>query len=155
MGRNRKPEGRPLRDRQLLFSVTLADCEIQDFSAGGPGGQHQNHSNTGIRIIHRESGARGESREERSQLLNKRKAFLRMTEHPKFKVWVNRQVWFRGEPPEERVKRDMEPRKLRVEVREEGKWVPEEPAVREDNRPRCRECHGLLVNGACPMGHPR
>jgi hypothetical protein len=113
------------KDRQLLFSVTLKDCDVQDFSAGGPGGQHQNTSNTGIRVIHRESGARGESREERSQLQNKRAAFIRMTQHPKFKVWLNRQLWFRGEPPEERVKRDMAPAKLKVEVREGGKWVRE------------------------------
>lgn len=126
MTRNRQQgkDSRPLRERQLLFSVTLDDCEIQSFAAGGPGGQHQNHSNTGIRIIHRDSGARGESREERSQLMNKKKAFRRMTEHPKFKVWVNRQVWFRGELPEERVKRDLEPGKLRTEVREGDRWVP-------------------------------
>lgn len=111
--------------RELLFSVTLADCDVQTFAAGGPGGQHQNTSNTGVRVIHRASGARGECREERSQLQNKKAAFRRMTQQPKFKVWVNRQVWFRGEPPEERVKRDMTPSKLRVEVRDGGKWVPE------------------------------
>lgn len=111
--------------RERLFSVTLADCDVQSFAAGGPGGQHQNTSNTGIRIIHRASGARGESREERSQLQNKKAAFRRMTQHPRFKVWINRQVWFRGESPEERVRQDMEPSKLRVEVRDGGQWVRE------------------------------
>lgn len=58
--------GQKERKREKLLSVTLADCDVHTFSAGGPGGQHQNTSNTGVRIIHRESGARGESRETRS-----------------------------------------------------------------------------------------
>lgn len=111
--------------REKLFSVTLADCDVQAFAAGGPGGQHQNTSNTGIRIIHRESGARGESREERSQYLNKKAAFRRMVAHPKFKVWINRQVWFRGEPPEKRAERDMARKNLKVEIRRNGKWEEE------------------------------
>jgi hypothetical protein len=79
--------------RKLIFSVTLKDCDVQEFRAGGPGGQNQNKRNTGIRIIHRESGARGESREQRSQLQNKRAAFKRMVESPAFKIWLARQSY--------------------------------------------------------------
>lgn len=111
--------------REKLFSVTLNDCDVQTFAAGGPGGQHQNTSNTGVRIIHRESRARGESREERSQHLNKKAAFRRMTEDKRFKAWINRQLWFRGEPPEKRAERDMAAKNLRVEVRRNGKWEEE------------------------------
>lgn len=78
-------------ERQLLFSVTLADCDVQTFRAGGPGGQNQNKRDTGVRIIHRASGARGESREERSQLQNKRLAFRRMADSAMFRAWVARQ----------------------------------------------------------------
>lgn len=60
--------------KQKILSVTMADCDLQTFSAGGPGGQRQNHVQTGVRIIHRASGARGESREERSQWQNKKLA---------------------------------------------------------------------------------
>jgi protein subunit release factor B len=67
----------------------MADCRTDTFRSGGPGGQHQNKRDTGVRITHLASGAVGESREERSQLLNKRKAFRRMTQHPKFRTWVN------------------------------------------------------------------
>jgi protein subunit release factor B len=35
----------------LIFSVTMKDCDLKTFSAGGPGGQHQNTANTGVRII--------------------------------------------------------------------------------------------------------
>lgn len=104
--------------------MTIHDCEVQAFSAGGPGGQHQNTSNTGVRVIHHPSGARGESREERSQLLNKRAAFRRMVASKKFNVWLNRQIWFKGELPEQRVKKDMDPKNLRVEGKQHGRWVP-------------------------------
>lgn len=113
---------------ERLFSVTLADCEIQTFRSGGPGGQHQNKTESGVRIIHPASGARGESRQERSQLQNKKLAFRHMTEHPKFKIWLNREIFRRyGKPsPEEQAKQDMIPDNLKVEVRENGKWEIED-----------------------------
>lgn len=69
-----------------MFSVTLKDCEVQTFRSGGKGGQNQNKRDTGVRIIHHPSGARGEARDERSQLQNKRLAFKRMADHPLFRV---------------------------------------------------------------------
>jgi len=63
-----------MAERELMFSVTLTDCDVQTFRAGGKGGQNQNKRETGVRIIHRASGARGEARDERSQLQNKRLA---------------------------------------------------------------------------------
>ena len=110
--------------RTLLFSVTLKDCEVQHFRCGGPGGQKQNKTSSGTRIIHRASGARGESREDRSQHANTRKAFVRMAKTTAFTAWVRRQC--ASETPEEKVSRDMAPHNLRVEVRRDGRWVPEE-----------------------------
>lgn len=69
-----------------ILSVTIHDCEVQHFRSGGKGGQNQNKRDTGTRVIHHPSGARGESREERSQLQNKKKAFLRMVESSKFQL---------------------------------------------------------------------
>lgn len=111
--------------KMKLFSVTLDDCEVQTMTAGGPGGQHQNRSQTAIRITHRDSGAVGVSREHRSQLQNKKAAFRRMTETAKFKVWLNRRIIaLDGKPSaEERVKKDLQPDNLKVEVRENGKWT--------------------------------
>lgn len=111
-----------LQSREKLFSVTLSDCDIDTFSAGGPGGQHQNTSNTAVRIKHRDSGATGESREHRSQLQNKKAAFRRMTEHPKFKIWINRKIFYAGKSPEQRVREDMKPENLRVEEFREDEW---------------------------------
>lgn len=114
-----------MQNRKLLFSVTLKDCEVQEFRAGGPGGQKQNKTSSAVRVIHRSSGARGESREQRSQLQNKRTAFRRMTETTAFKVWLNHEIMVRDgvKTPEERVEEDMRPENLRVETKLDGKWV--------------------------------
>lgn len=113
--------------KELLFSVTLKDCDVQTFRSGGPGGQHQNKTESGVRIVHRESGAVGESREERSQHQNKRKAFERMVAHPKFRFWVaeKRREMETGKTAEERVAEMMKPEYLRVEVKKNGLWTEE------------------------------
>ena len=73
--------------RELLFRVTMKDCDRQTFRAGGKGGQNQNKRDTGVRIIHRASGAVGESREHRTQGQNEKAAFVRMAKSPKFEQW--------------------------------------------------------------------
>jgi peptide chain release factor 1 len=65
-------------ERVLVFSARKKDFRIDTFTAGGKGGQHQNRSNTGVRITHIESGLSVESREHRSQLQNKKAAFRRL-----------------------------------------------------------------------------
>lgn len=72
--------------KHKVLSVTVADCELQTFTSGGPGGQHQNRSQTGVRFIHHASGARGEARDERSQLQNKKLAWRRMAESKEFQL---------------------------------------------------------------------
>jgi hypothetical protein len=109
-------------DRKPFLSVTMKDCDLKTFAAGGKGGQNQNTCNTGVRIIHRASGAVGEARDSRSQLQNKRAAWRRMTEHPKFKVWLNRQLWYGGMLPESRAKKDMAQGNLLIEGKVNGKW---------------------------------
>jgi protein subunit release factor B len=112
--------------KELLFSVKQADCDYQTFHAGGPGGQKQNKSSSGVRYVHRPSGAVGESREERSQLQNRHNAWKRMAEHPKMKVWIAAEV-FRlsgNKTPEQLVTEMMEPANLKVEKKIDGKWAP-------------------------------
>ncbi len=46
------------------------DYEMQTFCTGGPGGQHQNKTQSGVRLIHK-SGVRAESRTDKSQHKNK------------------------------------------------------------------------------------
>jgi protein subunit release factor B len=109
-------------ERKPVFSVRLEDCEVQTFRAGGPGGQNQNKRDTGVRILHHPSGARGESREHRSQHQNKRAAMIRLSETPQFRYWVKEQLR-QGPTVEERVEAEMADEKIRTEVKQDGKWT--------------------------------
>ena len=116
---------KPRGNRELAFSVTRKDLKIDTFSAGGPGGQHQNTSNTAVRITHVPSGATGVARDNRSQHVNMRTALKRMAESGKFRAWVNRELFGNPIPAEEQVKRDMAPENLLIMARGEetgGKW---------------------------------
>lgn len=112
--------------KKLIARITKKDLDVQTFRSGGPGGQHQNKKDTGVRIIHRESGARGESREHRSQLQNRRAALERLTRTVEFKLWIARMAAHQitGKTLEERVDELMQPHNLRIEgVGPDGKWV--------------------------------
>ena len=100
--------------KELAFSVTKKDLKIETFAAGGPGGQHQNTSNTAVRITHPESGAVGEARDSRSQHQNMRNALRRMVKSKKFEIWKNKKLWGSPEAPEIRVARDMDPKNLLI-----------------------------------------
>jgi peptide chain release factor 2 len=52
--------------------IEIRDCDLvrQTFRSGGPGGQHQNKTESGVRYIHKPTGVAAESRSERSQFKN-------------------------------------------------------------------------------------
>lgn len=109
--------------KQLVFSVTLADCDVQTKRGHGKGGQNRNTRDTAVRIVHRASGAVGESQEERSQLQNKRTAFRRMANTPVFQLWLKRQLG-QDELAKIEVDRQMWPVNIKTEVHDaEGNWV--------------------------------
>src|SRR6202165_1827081 len=54
------------------------DCDVEFFVASGPGGQHRNKVETGVRLIHRPSGISVTATERRSQHANREAAFERM-----------------------------------------------------------------------------
>ena len=56
------------------------DCEMEFFIAGGPGGQHRNKVETGVRLTHRPTGLVVTATERRSQSANREAAFERMAE---------------------------------------------------------------------------
>lgn len=41
------------KEKRLLFSVTIADCDVKTFTVKGPGGGGKDTSQTGIRVTHR------------------------------------------------------------------------------------------------------
>ena len=116
--------------KEVLFSVTAADCDWEYMRGPGPGGQKRNKTESKVRCTHRASGAVGESDETRSQHDNKRKAFVKMAEHAKFKSWHKMECARRMgklKELEEQVDREMRIN-VKTEGRVDGRWVPIEEA---------------------------
>lgn len=81
-----------MKEKRLLFSLTKNDFIVQTFCTGGNGGQHRNAKQNGVRIIHKESGARAEHRDGRDQAKNKKEAFRKLAETKEFKRWMKGEV---------------------------------------------------------------
>ncbi|MFT3706116.1 MAG: peptide chain release factor-like protein [Archangium sp.] len=62
-----------LTDDQLL-----AECREEFFIASGPGGQHRNKTESGVRLTHLPTGASVTATERRSQLQNRGEALDRL-----------------------------------------------------------------------------
>lgn len=58
----------------------LAECRVETFRSGGPGGQHQNTTESGVRLVHLPTGMRVVARDERSQHRNRKLALERLRE---------------------------------------------------------------------------
>jgi protein subunit release factor A len=115
-------------ERRLLFSVTRKDFEMQVFRSGGKGGQNQNKVNSGVRLIHHPSGARGEARDSRDQPQNKRSAFERLLQTKEWKGWHRAECARRlGQTAlvEQAVEDGLRPENLRVEVQTAEGWRPQ------------------------------
>lgn len=82
----------PSKEKKLLFTLTQKDFEFQTFCTGGPGGQHKNAKQNGVRVIHTASGAVTEHRDGRDQRKNKEAAFAKIVETKEFKSWHKREV---------------------------------------------------------------
>lgn len=57
-----------------------ADCDMEFVRTGGPGGQHRNRRETGVRLTHRPTGIVAGATERRSQSQNRALALERMIE---------------------------------------------------------------------------
>ena len=113
--------------KQLLFSVTAADCDWSFTKGTGAGGQKRNKTSSAVHCTHRVSGAAGYSEGSRSQLDNKREAFERMATTERFKTWHRLECMRRsGQMAEVDRIVEREMKKVRVDVKENGRWVPEQ-----------------------------
>ena len=72
------PDAREGRNFSTEIGDLRGEVSIEFFKASGPGGQNVNKRNTAVRLTHRPSGIIVVSREERSQLQNKKIAFERL-----------------------------------------------------------------------------
>ncbi len=65
----------PASDEELL-----GQCRVDVFRSGGKGGQHQNVTESGVRLTHLPTGTVASSRRLRSQHVNKKKALQALRE---------------------------------------------------------------------------
>jgi len=107
--------------RVKVNTVTAKDCEWTYFRGSGPGGQKKNKTASGVRVVHPPSGAVGRATDTRSQRQNRKLAWKRMAQTPEFLRWAKGQAGI-AELIESNIEKAMAPDKLKVEVKEEGKW---------------------------------
>jgi len=65
----------PEIDETPEIEIRRDEVERQTFCSGGPGGQHQNKTQSGVRLIHKPTGIVAECRSERSQRRNEEMAW--------------------------------------------------------------------------------
>jgi ribosome-associated protein len=71
-------EPKPRRAVRLPEAALQAECEETFFIASGPGGQHRNKTESGVRLLHRPSGVLVTATERRSQVQNRGEALKRL-----------------------------------------------------------------------------
>jgi protein subunit release factor B len=121
-----------MSNKELLFSVTASDCEWSYTRGSGNGGQKKNKTSSAVHCMHRPSGAHGYSEESRSQKENKISAFTKMVNTKEFKDWHYLETLRRnGKMMEIDASVEKEMKKIKVEVKENGKWIEESKAVKE------------------------
>ena len=114
--------------KELLFSITKKDFEIQYFSGTGAGGQHRNKHQNCVRLKHIASGVTitgAGSKERRTNTLD---AFRRLKDHPRFKLWHNQKLQevLTGKTVEEKVDEMMQPDNLKIETKNNNDQWSEE-----------------------------
>jgi protein subunit release factor A len=67
-------QARPIPEPPSNDDALLAECDVETFRAGGPGGQHQNKTESAVRLTHRPTGVVVTSRRHRSQYMNREAA---------------------------------------------------------------------------------
>jgi hypothetical protein len=124
-----------------LFSIT--DFEVKFYKASkGPGGQKTNKTSSAYRITHRPSGAVGDSKTHRSQIQNKKEAFLRLNASYKFKLWLNMQAGailegFAG--IEQKVDKMMDEKNLKIEYSKTCIYCDKKAWTTVCQEPVCKE----------------
>lgn len=118
------------KEKKLLFSVTAKDCEWSYTKGTGAGGQKRNKTSSAVHCHHRPSGARGYSEASRSQLDNKRDAFVKMANTVEFRRWNQLEAMKKMgqlEELERKLEEDMKPWNLKFETKVDGVWTETAP----------------------------
>jgi len=116
------------KDKAPLFTLSKdkGNFVLQPFKGSGKGGQKRNKTMSACRIIHSESGTVSECQEERSYEQNKKKAFERLYNNPKFQAWFKMECARRLgnlENIEDKVDKSLNPNNVKIEIQIDGKWT--------------------------------
>ena len=129
--------------KELLFSVTKNDLEVDWFSGTGCGGQYRNKHENCCRMRHKDSGAIATGQSQRDRVSNLKEAMENLTKSPKFKAWVKVRVGeVTGEKADIEAKVDKAMRHLKFEVKDEaGNWkeVQEDDIIDDCGEHPCGE----------------
>ena len=98
------------------------DCEMEFFRAGGPGGQHRNKTETGVRLRHLPSGIVVTATERRSQARNRELAWERLIEELR-KRRKKRKKRVKTRPTRASKERRLKEKKRRADVKQ-GRGKP-------------------------------
>lgn len=111
--------------KELLFSVTKNDLEIDWFSGTGCGGQYRNKHQNCCRLRHKDSGAIATGQSQRDRVSNLKEAMNNLVETPAFQAWVKVKTGeVTGEKAEIEEKVEKAMKHLKFEVKDEnGRWV--------------------------------
>ena len=71
------PDHRP-HPAAIATDELLRECDLEFLRRSGPGGQHRNKVETGVRLLHSPTGVRAQGCERRSQAANRRVALFRL-----------------------------------------------------------------------------
>jgi len=113
-----------MNDKNPLFSVTRSDLEWSYTKGTGAGGQKRNKTSSAVHCTHHPSGAHGYSEASRSQFQNKIDAFKKMAESERFQRWLKLEYQRRtGELFESERRIENELKKVKIEVKIDGRWV--------------------------------
>src|SRR2546425_2866913 len=101
------------------------DCDLEFFIASGPGGQHRNKVETGVRLTHRPSGISVTATERRSQHANREVAFERMAERLQELQQVS--------PPRKPTRPTAASRERRLEAKRHAAMLKKQRSIAPDN----------------------
>jgi ribosome-associated protein len=101
------------------------DCDLEFFIASGPGGQHRNKVETGVRLTHRPSGISVTATERRSQHANREVAFERMAARLEELQQVS--------PPRKPTRPSAASRERRLEAKRHAATLKKQRSIAPDN----------------------
>lgn len=117
--------------RKPIVTLTEKDFRWDYFRGSGKGGQKRNKTSSAVRCTHQPSGVSHYSDATRSQHRNKIDAFSKVSRDKAFLKWLRLEHYRRTGKLlqiEEEVDRQM--KNVKVELRQDEKWVDEKEAAK-------------------------